>query len=96
MSETPKYSEPNIEKGIDFINTLSADFYMSNTPFHYVMKIQPVEFIVANDIPFIEANIIKYVCRHKDKDGVNDLLKAAHYLDMLIKQYLPEQNGSSK
>jgi hypothetical protein len=64
---------------------------MSDTPFHYVMKIQPVEFIVKNDIPFREANIIKYVCRHRDKGGVDDLLKAAHYLDMLIQEYPVEQ-----
>ena len=64
---------------------------MSDTPFHYVMKIQPVEFIVKNDIPFREGNIIKYVCRHRDKGGVDDLLKAAHYLDMLIQEYPVEQ-----
>jgi hypothetical protein len=64
---------------------------MSDTPFHYVMKIQPIEFIVKNDIPFREANIIKYVCRHREKGGVDDLLKAAHYLDMLIQEYPAEQ-----
>lgn len=48
------------------------------------MKIQPITFIVDNDIPFIEGNIIKYVCRWKDKGGVEDLKKAKHYLDILI------------
>ena len=48
------------------------------------MKIQPIAFIVDNDIPFIEGNIIKYVCRWKDKGGVEDLKKAKHYLDILI------------
>jgi hypothetical protein len=52
---------------------------------HYdKMKIQPIAFIVDNDIPFIEGNIIKYVCRWKDKGGVEDLKKAKHYLDILI------------
>ncbi len=52
---------------------------------HYdKMKIQPITFIVDNDIPFIEGNIIKYVCRWKDKGGVEDLKKAKHYLDILI------------
>jgi hypothetical protein len=60
------------------------------------MSIQPVDFIVANDIPFIEGNIIKYICRHRSKGRINDLIKAQHYLDMLMKQYMPEQNGSSK
>ena len=52
---------------------------------HYdKMKIQPITFIIDNDIPFIEGNIIKYVCRWRDKGGVEDLKKAKHYLDILI------------
>lgn len=46
--------------------------------------IQPIEFIYANDIPFIEGNIIKYVTRHRDKNGIEDLKKAKHYIDLLI------------
>ena len=46
--------------------------------------IQPIEFIHANSIPYCEANIIKYVMRHKRKNGVQDLLKAKHYIDILI------------
>lgn len=52
---------------------------------HYKkLKIQPTEFIHANDIPFIEGNIIKYVIRHRDKNGIEDLKKAKHYIDLLI------------
>lgn len=51
------------------------------------MAIQPVEFIVANNIPYREANVIKYVCRHASKNGKQDLLKARHYIDMLISEY---------
>lgn len=47
-------------------------------------KIQPTEFIHANNIPFIEGNIIKYVMRHKNKNGIEDLKKAKHYIDLLI------------
>lgn len=46
--------------------------------------IQPTEFIHKNNIPFIEGNIIKYVVRHKDKNGIEDLKKAKHYIDLLI------------
>ena len=49
--------------------------------------IQPVEFIVANNIPYREANVIKYVFRHAQKNGKQDLLKARHYIDMLIEEY---------
>ena len=54
------------------------------TPDHYDYKIQPVDFILANDIPFCEGNVIKYVCRWKLKNGRDDLMKAKHYLQMLI------------
>ena len=52
---------------------------------HYKdLKIQPTDFIHANNIPFIEGNIIKYVVRHKSKNGIEDLKKAKHYIDLLI------------
>ena len=52
---------------------------------HYKEKaIQPWDFITANNMGFLEGNIIKYVSRHKSKNGVEDLKKARHYLDKLI------------
>lgn len=54
---------------------------------HYKdMVIQPVEYIVKNDIPFREGNVIKYITRWKMKDGLKDLKKAAHFLNMLIEE----------
>tara|TARA_S200002703_G_scaffold1223_3_gene2074 strand:+ start:1729 stop:1950 length:222 start_codon:yes stop_codon:yes gene_type:complete len=50
------------------------------------LPIQPIEYIVANDIPYREANIIKYISRWRSKNGLEDLRKARHYLDMLIEQ----------
>ena len=49
--------------------------------------IQPWDFIVANDIPYLEGNVIKYICRHKDKNGLRDLEKAKHYIEKLIEVY---------
>jgi len=52
---------------------------------HYKkLKIQPIEFIHANNIPFIEGNIIKYIVRWRDKNGIKDLEKVKHYVDLLI------------
>ena len=52
---------------------------------HYAVKaIQPWDFIIANDIGYLEGNIIKYISRWKDKGGVEDLKKAQHYLQKLI------------
>lgn len=52
---------------------------------HYKqMAIQPVQYIHANDLGYCEANIVKYVSRWRDKNGIEDLLKARHYIDLLI------------
>ena len=54
---------------------------------HYTScAIQPIDFIVANNMDFLEGNVIKYVARYKNKNGLEDLAKARHYLDMLIKR----------
>jgi hypothetical protein len=55
---------------------------------HYKdMLIQPVEFIVKNNLAFLEANVIKYVCRHRNKNGIEDLNKAIHYLELAKELY---------
>lgn len=51
---------------------------------HYAKAIQPWDYIIANNIGYLEGNIIKYVTRYKDKNGLQDLLKAQHYLKKLI------------
>jgi hypothetical protein len=52
---------------------------------HYSKKeIQPWDFILANNMGYLEGNIVKYLSRWKDKGGINDLLKAQHYLEKLI------------
>ncbi len=52
---------------------------------HYKsMSIQPVEYMHANSIGYFEGNVIKYVSRWQAKNGIPDLLKARHYLDLLI------------
>ena len=48
--------------------------------------IQPIHFILANKIPFCEGNAIKYLVRWRDKGGIDDLLKARHYIDLLIEE----------
>lgn len=52
---------------------------------HYKeFRIQPIEFIEGNDLGFAVGNVIKYVCRYKFKNGKEDLLKAKHYIELLI------------
>lgn len=62
---------------------------------HYKdLKIQPIEYIRANNLGFFEGNIIKYVTRWRSKNGVEDLKKVIHYAQMLI-EFEEKENGSS-
>lgn len=52
---------------------------------HYKdFKIQPVEYIYANNIPFLEANVIKYTSRHRAKNKAADIKKAIHCLELIL------------
>lgn len=55
---------------------------------HYKdMAIQPLEYCLANNIPFVEGNVIKYVSRHRKKGGKEDIKKAIHMLEVLLENY---------
>ena len=58
----------------------------TNPTYYTDMKITPREFIVANDLDWDTGNVIKYVCRWKGKNGLEDLEKARRYIDFLIEQ----------
>lgn len=64
------------------------------TPKHYKSKIEPIDFILANDLNFVEGNIIKYVARYKKKGGLEDLLKGQYYLEKLINQVKNKENNN--
>ena len=52
---------------------------------HYLeCVIQPVEYIHANGLNFFEGNVVKYITRWRRKNGLADLRKARHYIDLLI------------
>jgi len=52
---------------------------------HYKdLPIQPVEYIYANALGYFEGNVIKYVSRWRKKNGIADLEKAKHYIELLI------------
>lgn len=51
------------------------------------LSIQPIEYILANKLGFCEGNVVKYITRYKSKNGLEDLKKAKHYIDMLIENY---------
>lgn len=64
---------------------------------HYKdFAIQPSEFIQRNRIPWNEGNVIKYVCRHRQKNGAEDIKKAIHYLQLLLEWEYGGENGKSE
>jgi len=60
---------------------------------HYQQHaIQPVEFITANKLTFLEGCVVKRICRHRRKNGLEDLRKAIHEIELLIElEYGKEQ-----
>ena len=56
---------------------------------HYAMEIQPVEFITKNKLTFLEGCVVKRVCRHRNKNGKQDLEKAIHELQLMIELEYP-------
>ena len=51
---------------------------------HYKnMPIQPLEFTHKNNLNFCQGNVIKYICRYKHKNGIEDLKKVKHYAELL-------------
>ena len=59
---------------------------------HYKkMKIQPSKFVIENKLLFPEGNVIKYICRHQYKGGKEDLLKAMHFIEMIIERDYAEE-----
>ena len=55
------------------------------SPEHYSQfEIEPFDFIHKNGLGFAEGNVIKYVCRWREKNGVEDLRKAIRYIELLI------------
>ena len=72
-----KYKMADIEAGL-------TDFDSVIDPDHYNLAIEPFDYIYYNDLGFAEGNVIKYITRWKQKNGIEDLKKAKQYIDMLI------------
>lgn len=54
-------------------------------PGHYKDKpLQVWDYVIANNLGYLEGNVIKYISRWRQKGGVDDLRKAKHYIEKLI------------
>ena len=65
-------------------NGLTADDIQVSGSHYKDMAIQPVEFITKNNLGFLEGSIVKRICRWRAKDGLKDLEKIKHEVDLLI------------
>lgn len=60
---------------------------------HYKnLAIQPVQYIMANNLDFLQGNIIKYTTRHKSKNGAEDLRKVIHYAQLALELQYGEKS----
>ena len=48
--------------------------------------IQPVDYIVKNNLDFLEGNVVKYITRHKTKNGIEDIRKVIHYAELILEK----------
>ena len=61
------------------------DPFDETDPEHYSnLPIEPWDFIQQNKLDFFEGNVVKYICRWKNKGGVDDLQKAITYINKII------------
>lgn len=77
--EDSAYDSAAFEKQSASETQVGGDHYAKN-------KIQPIDFILANNLGWCEANAIKYLTRWKNKNGLEDLRKAQHYIELLIER----------
>lgn len=74
----PEYSNPlEVQVGGDHYKTL---------------QIQPIEYILGNNLGWCEGNIVKYITRWKQKGGVQDIKKVIHYAEILLKEMEKNNN----
>lgn len=73
------------EKLLNLINTDSVLDIQHGGSHYKDKKIQPIEYITANDLDFCQGNIVKYATRHKNKNGAEDVRKIIHYAQFILK-----------
>ena len=81
---------PEAARSIDPTDTqVAGDHYKK-------MAIQPIKYIHANNLSFLEGNVIKYVTRHKHKNKAADIQKAIHYLQLILHFEYPDHDATQQ
>ena len=79
--------DPESRYGVSYVATAPSRQIGGS---HYDMPIPPVDYIYANGLDFLQGCVVKYISRFRNKGGKEDLLKARHYIDMLIEKEYPD------
>ena len=72
-----------MEKIITDESKIDEDYQVGGN--HYKKTIQPIEYIEKNKLGYCEGNVVKYVSRHQEKNGAEDIKKAIQYLEFILK-----------
>lgn len=79
------YNMGKADLGVANVNTVNNPLDVQEGGDHYrKYKIQPVEYINANNLSFLAGNIVKYITRYRDKGGRQDIEKIKHYCDLIL------------
>lgn len=93
VNQNPNNRAYPANKKYSFAESYAKQLENYTDPEYYDFEIEPWDFIHANKLDFAQGNVIKYICRYKNKNGIEDLKKAKQYIDMLIDK---EQNSDTK
>ena len=80
VKESDEFKKINLKKQARMATDkqVGGDHYKS-------CRIQPVDYIVQNDLTFLEGNVVKYITRHRRKgEGAKDIEKVIHYAEMIL------------
>ena len=82
VKDTKDFKKTNIKKEaiIATDRQVGGDHYKT-------CKIQPVDYIVENNLTFLEGNVVKYITRHRRKgEGARDIEKVIHYCELILEK----------
>ena len=74
-------------EGYTLMDIISPDYYKRG-------NIEVTDFIIDQSMSFLEGNIVKYLCRYKEKSGIEDLRKARWYLEKLIEEQVKHSENN--
>lgn len=86
----PNLSDVLIEVPDDQLDEFEDRRSPGNEDGHYRGKVQPIDLIRSQKLSFQEGNVVKLVCRYKDKDGALDLGKLVYYVYQLIDEWVED------